>query len=146
MGSARESRGRPPFLLSRGAFFLIPTPRPSSRRPRGSTDPSSLSFSSHTRVYHSPCDSVDRLRPRYDHHGSFSSLTISSFLFSPPPSPSLPHFFFFFFNFYLRLFSTRHSIDKLLFLLLLILFLVLLLLLREDVHVIRVTIKHRFAG
>lgn len=64
----------------------------------------------------------------------------------PPPSPSLPHFFFFFFNFYLRLFSTRHSIDKLLFLLLLILFLVLLLLLREDVHVIRVTIKHRFAG
>lgn len=28
MGSARESRGRPPFLLSRGAFFLTPTPGP----------------------------------------------------------------------------------------------------------------------
>lgn len=71
-------------------------------------------------------------------------LLLRSLLSLSPPLSLL--FFFFFFNFYLRLFSTRHSIDKLLFLLLLILFLVLLLLLREDVHVIRVTIKHRFAG
>lgn len=94
MGSARESRGRPPFLLSRGAFFLTPTPRPSSRRPRGSTDPSSLSFSRHARVT-SLCDSVDRLPRVYDHHrfvSSSLSRSLSFFFFN------FPLLFFFFFS------------------------------------------------